>query len=212
MLPQGRMIATAGQAGAAMNALTSRSSLALFGVNLGIIGLAIAQDWTLPTILASYWLQSVIIGLFQARKMADLTVFSTEGVKMNDRPVDPTPATKYGMVAFFLVHYGFFHLVYALFILQYGAIAWGDVAISGFAFFANHLFSYLDNRHRARKTPPNIGTMMAFPYIRILPMHAFILGGALLAATGGWAIAFFMVLKTVADEAMHIIEHRSDSV
>jgi hypothetical protein len=195
-----------------MNALTSRSSLALLAVNLGVIGLAITQDWSLPTILASYWLQSVIIGLFQAQKMANLAVFSTEGVKMNDMPVDPTPATRRGMVAFFLVHYGFFHLVYALFIVQYGAIAWGDVAISGLAFFANHLFSYLDSRGRVRKTPPNIGAMMAFPYIRILPMHAFILGGALLAATGGWAIALFMVLKTIADEAMHVIEHRSDSV
>lgn len=196
----------------ALDALQSRSSLALLGVNLGVIALAITQDWSLPTILASYWLQSVIIGLFQARKMADLTLFSTEGVKMNDTPVEPTPGTKRSMVAFFLVHYGFFHLVYALFILQYGAIAWADVAICGLAFFANHLFSYLDNRNRPRKAPPNIGAMMAFPYIRILPMHAFILGGALLAATGGWAIAFFMVLKTVADEVMHAIEHRSEAV
>ncbi|RDV01105.1 DUF6498-containing protein [Undibacter mobilis] len=191
-----------------MEALVSRSSWALLGVNLGVIGLAVTQDWSLATVLASYWLQSIIIGLFQAQKMADLTVFSTEGVKMNDVPVQPTVATKRGMVAFFLVHYGFFHLVYAMFIVQYGAIAWGDVALSGLAFFANHLFSYLDNRGRVRKVPPNIGTMMAFPYIRILPMHAFIIGGALLAATGGWAIALFMALKTIADEAMHIIEHR----
>lgn len=191
-----------------MDALYSRSSLALLGVNLGVIGLAIAQDWALPTVLASYWLQSVIIGFFQALKMAELTVFSTDGVKMNDRPVDPTPGTKRGMVAFFLLHYGFFHLVYAMFIVQYGAIAWTEVAISGLAFFANHMFSYFENRNRPRKTPPNIGTMMAFPYIRILPMHAFIIGGALLAATGGWAVALFMVLKTIADEAMHVIEHR----
>jgi len=195
-----------------MQALYSRSSLALLCVNLGVIAVAMAQDWSLPTILASYWLQSVIIGLFQALKMVTLTVFSTEGVKMNDRPVAPTPATKYGMVAFFLLHYGLFHAVYALFIVQSGAIAWGDVAMSGAAFAANHLFSYLDNRNRARKTPPNIGTMMAFPYIRILPMHAFILGGALLAPTGGWAIALFMLLKTIADETMHAIEHRDAMV
>lgn len=195
-----------------MEALYSRSSLALLGVNLGVIGLAIAQDWALPTILASYWLQSVIIGLLQALKMAELTVFSTEGVKMNDRLVAPTPATRRSMVAFFLVHYGLFHAAYAFFIVDSGPIAWGDVAISGPAFFANHLFSYFDNRGRARKAPPNIGAMMAFPYIRILPMHGFILGGALLAPSGGWTIAFFMVLKTIADETMHAIEHRSDSV
>jgi hypothetical protein len=196
----------------ALNALKSRSSLVLLGVNIAVIGLAIAQDWSLPTILASYWLQSVIIGLFQALKMAELTVFSTDGVKMNDQPVAPTRATQRSMVAFFIVHYGLFHAAYAFFIVDSGPVAWGDVAISGVAFFANHLFSYIDNRGRPRKEPPNIGTMMAFPYIRILPMHGFILGGALLAPTGGWAIAFFMVLKTIADEAMHAIEHRSEAV
>lgn len=194
-----------------MQALYSRSSLALLAVNFGVIGLAIAQDWTLATILASYWLQSVIIGVFQALKMAELKVFSTEGVKMNDQPVDATPRTKYEMVGFFILHYGFFHAGYAAFIVQYGAIAWGDVAITGFAFFANHLVSYIVNRGRARKTPPNIGTMMSFPYIRIVPMHAFILGGAALGVTGGWATGFFMLLKTIADEVMHIIEHRDEA-
>jgi len=70
----------------------------------------------------------------------------------------------------------------------------------------------LDNRGRVCTIPSNIGTMMAFPYIRILPMHAFILGGALLAVTGSWAMALFMVLKTIADEAMHAIEHRNEAV
>ena len=69
----------------------------------------------------------------------------------------------------------------------------------------------LDNRGRVRTIPPNIGAMMAFPYILILPMQAFILGGALLGATDGWATALFMVLKTIADEAMHAsVRLRSD--
>ncbi|WP_168197803.1 hypothetical protein [Pseudolabrys sp. FHR47] len=35
---------------------------------------------------------------------------------------------------------------------------------------------------------------------------------ALLAATGGWAIALSIVFKTIADETMHLIQCRSESV
>jgi len=187
--------------------LVSPSALMLLGVNLGVIAAAYAGDWSLPTILVSYVTQSIIIGLFQAKKMADLTVFSTEGVKLNDHPVDPTPQTKHTMVVFFLLHYGFFHVAYMLVVLSWGAVDWPAVAGSSALFFANHLFSYVVNR-AAPKQPPNIGTMMFSPYVRIVPMHAFIMLGAFVAG-GSHGIVVFMVLKTLADETMHLIEHKT---
>lgn len=187
--------------------MISSSALVLLGANLGVIAAAYFGDWSLPTILVSYLMQSIIIGLFQAKKMADLTVFSTAGVKMNDQPVDPTPATKRGMVLFFLAHYGFFHAAYMATVLSWGAPEWPAVAGSSALFFANHLYSYLANRP-APKEPPNIGTMMFMPYVRILPMHAFIMLGAFTAG-GRSGIVLFMILKTLADEAMHLVEHRT---
>ena len=83
--------------------------------------------------------------------------------------------------------------------------------LSGAAFFANHLFSYVMNRNRAGKRIPNIGSMMFFPYVRIMPMHVFIVVGAL-AAGPHFALVFFLILKTLADEAMHAIEHYSDTL
>ena len=196
-----------------MQALLSKSALSLFGVNLAVIALAIWGDWSLPTVLASYWLQSVIIGLFQARKMWELKVFSTEGLKMNGQPVDPTPATKRSVVLFFLFHYGIFHAAYAGFILagEGGAPYWPEVLICGAFFFANHLYSYWAHRGRAPKRVPNIGGMMFFPYIRIVPMHIFILLGAFAAGGSTAALVVFMVLKTIADETMHAIEHRGEA-
>ena len=192
-----------------MHGLFTRSALSLLGVNLGVIVFAVMDAWSLSTILASYWMQSVIIGIFQAKKMLDLKIFSTDGLKINDRPVAPTTATQWKVVLFFLFHYGIFHAAYAGFILSTGVTPdWLDVLLSAAAFFANHLFSYFANRNRARKSIPNIGTMMFFPYIRIIPMHIFIVFGAL-AAGPTFGLVFFLILKTLADEAMHVIEHRS---
>jgi hypothetical protein len=190
-----------------MQGLFSRSELSLLAVNFGVIVFAVVGAWSLPTILASYWLQSVIIGVFQAKKMSDLTVFSTDNLKMNGHPVEPTDATRRKVVLFFLVHYGFFHAVYAAFILSAGTPYWPDVLLSGAAFFANHLYSYSVNRNNPPKRIPNIGSMMFFPYIRIIPMHAFIVFGGLMA-TSRHALVIFLILKTLADEAMHAIEHR----
>ena len=191
-----------------MQGLLSTSALSLLGVNLGVIAFAVIDDWSLATILASYLAQSVIIGLFQAKKISDLTVFSTEGFRMNDQPVDPTPATRRKVVLFFLMHYGIFHAVYAGFILSSGQPDWLDVLVSGAAFFANHLYSYVVNRNHPPRRIPNIGSMMFFPYIRIIPMHVFIVFGAL-AAGPTFGLVFFLILKTLADEVMHLIEHRS---
>jgi hypothetical protein len=82
------------------------------------------------------------------------------------------------------------------------------VLLAGAAFFANHLFSYFANRNRARTRIANIGSMMFFPYIRIIPMHVFIVFGAFAAGPSS-GLVFFLILKTIADEAMHAIEHRS---
>ncbi len=185
----------------------SPSALVLLGANLGVMAAAYAGDWSLPTILASYVMQSVLIGLFQAKKMADLKVFRTDGMTLNGQPLDPTPITRGQVVLFFLLHYGGFHAVYLVVVLSWGAPDWTAVAGSSALFFANHLYSYLANR-AAPKQPPNIGTMMVMPYVRILPMHAFMMTGAYVAG-GGSGIVLFMLLKTLADEAMHLWEHRT---
>jgi hypothetical protein len=198
----------AASGGGGMPGLISPSALMLLAANLGVIAAAYAGDWSLPTVLASYLAQSVVIGLFQAKKMADLQAFSTAGLTMNGHAVDPTPATRRSVVLFFLAHYGFFHLVYAVFVARFGVIDWRAVAASCALFFANHLFSYFSSREALSKRVPNIGTMMFTPYIRILPMHIFILAGAFLGVGSSGMIAF-MALKTLADEAMHLVEHRT---
>jgi Family of unknown function (DUF6498) len=191
--------------------LVSPSALSLLAVNVGVIFFAVRDEWSLSTILMSYLTQSVIIGVFQAVKMADLKAFSTGGYKINHWPVPATQTAKWFIVLIFVVHYGFFQFAYANYVLEVGTPYWPDVLLSGMAFYANHLFSFFMNRNRTSKRIPNIKTMMVFPYVRILPMHAFIMAGALTAAEH-FALVFFLILKTLADEATHAIEHYSDTL
>ncbi len=74
-------------------------------------------------------------------------------------------------------------------------------------FFFNHRYSYTWNRERDATRKPNIGFIMFFPYVRILPMHTMILMGNHFAGDSTGRLVMFLLLKTLADVAMHVIEH-----
>ena len=77
------------------------------------------------------------------------------------------------------------------------------------AFAVNHYFSHVQNRELDRRGKPNIGTMLFLPYARILPMHLLIVMGATVGGDSRATLAFFIVLKTLADAVMHVVEHRA---
>ena len=60
--------------------------------------------------------------------------------------------------------------------------------------------------HRKYETMASVGILMFMPYGRIVPMHAIVLSGLVFAPTG-IGIAIFIVLKTAAYVAMHVVEH-----
>ena len=78
------------------------------------------------------------------------------------------------------INYGFFHFAYLIFLLT-GTFtkAYGNIPnyvelkyifLTALLFFVNHLFSYFYNRPRDTKKQ-NIGSLMFYPYARIIPMH-----------------------------------------
>lgn len=184
----------------------------LIGANILALGIAYYQDWSAVSLMLLYWGQSVVIGIANVFRMLALDRFSTEDFTMNNQPVDPTPETKRKVAAFFALHYGIFHLVYFGFLASesHGAqvfAPWYWLCIAGFA--ANHFWSYRYNRDLDRQGTPNIGTLMFTPYIRIVPMHLTIIFGGALAISGTHSgLLMFGALKTVADVAMHAVEHR----
>lgn len=181
------------------------SALVLILSNLITIILAVIFSWSIMIILWSYWLQSVIIGFFNFFKILSLKNYSAERVKL-------------GAAVFFAFHYGFFHLAYALFLAGFSffsqSISFGDltfVLLSGIIFFFNHLFSFLYFKNKSNKKNQNIGSVMMFPYLRIIPMHFIIVFGGIFLVTGigsVFVLILFLLLKTAADLAMHLIEHK----
>jgi hypothetical protein len=88
-----------------------------------------------------------------------------------------------------------------------GVLAWAGLAVCVVAFYLNHRFSYRYNREREAGRVPNIGSIMFFPYVRIIPMHLMIVAGSRLKGNSGKGLMVFLLLKTVADVAMHVIGH-----
>jgi hypothetical protein len=188
------------------------STWSLLIANAITIGFATIEGWDLGPLLWIYWCQSVIIGIFNFIRILTLNQFSTENFKVNERQPAPTRATLRSTAFFFLVHYGIFHVCYLLFLMsdlgRRPPQLWPAVLCVG-TFFANHLLSFFHNFRRDRARVPNLGTVMFFPYARILPMHLTIIFGAFAAYQTG-AVILFLALKTVADLIMHSIEHREE--
>ena len=196
----------------------TNSAWMLVASNIFTIALAIFQQWEIGYIVMSYWIQSVIIGIFQFVKILDLKEFDTTGFTINDRPAPPTTGTKYHTAFFFLMHYGFFHFIYAFFLVasafdNLDTYPWGYIAMVTLLFVANHLYSFLTNRAHDRSIKRNIGHMMFIPYTRIIPMHITLVFAGSMSnyiqsqSAQQLILAFFLGLKTVADLIMHLYEH-----
>lgn len=184
------------------------STISLLFANLLIIFFAVVQKWDVSTVLWVYWMQSIIIGFFQFLKILSLKKFSTENFKINNQPASPTTQTKTFTAFFFAFHYGFFHFIYAIFLFNFftnQSLDFTYLFLGGLIFFINHTFSYFHNRIVDEQKTQNIGTLMFSPYARIVPMHLIIIFGAIL---GQSVLIVFLLLKTLADLAIHTIKHK----
>ena len=199
------------------NLFYDRSLWLLLASNTVTILVAVLQNWDLLAVMWVYWFQSVVIGSFNFLRIRQLREFSTEGFRINRRSVEPTPETKSRVARFFLLHYGFFHLLYFMFLLVFSGTGMfssgGENPLTSadlkyiipvaLLFLGNHLYSYFYNRPRDTGRP-NIGTLMFYPYARIIPMHLTIVLGFFISSP----LLFFLLLKTLADAIMHVVEHR----
>lgn len=193
--------------------------ISLIIANIITIFLAVTQNWSLIQILWIYWCQSIIIGFFNFIRMLSLKDFSTEGVLINNKPVAPTGTVKTLLAFFFAFHYGLFHLGYAFFLIMLPLFSLFSgsqinfsftdflfVPIMAGIFFINHLISFLFYKNKHKKQ--SIGKVMIFPYARIIPMHFTIMLAAVIGIANPLLLLFFLLLKTVADTVMHVIEHK----
>lgn len=196
----------------AFSLLRDPSAFSLLFSNIVVIGLAIRDSWSLSTLLAAYLAQSVIIGVFTLIKILSLKNFSTEGFKIGNESVEPTRETQRRCAFLFALTYGFFHFIYTIFVIvdsTGGVIEMRHVFSGAVYFLAHHTYSFFRHGHEREKLQ-NIGKVMIFPFVRILPMHLSIIFGTFIISIlkFNWlGVLFFIVLKTMADILMHVIEH-----
>jgi hypothetical protein len=207
------------------------SVVGIVGANALTLAAAVWQEWGLLHLLWPFWIQSAIIGWYARRRILLLQQFSTDDLRMNNQPVEPTPETQGKVANFFALHYGLFHLGYLVFLVQATAVASGGIlpvvqedsgrtvdflvgqvtgfdwlifAALAFTFWRSHRASHLEHVEADLSRVPNVGTLMFMPYARVLPMHMTIILGASIGAGAVW---LFVLLKTGADVVMHKIEH-----
>lgn len=148
-----------------------------------------------------YMMQSILIGLVHVVK---LNVYRFAPAT---RPADwKNPRA---LSLFFLVHYGFFHFVYAFFIPPAG-VNW-QVVLEGAAIFSLALIWNTIRHYKSESSGQyNANDFMFLPYLRIIPIHfAIILGGFLSAVTGSFSAVFVIlaVIKTAMELGMEYFQH-----
>lgn len=195
------------------------SALSIVLMNMAVlVGALLAGEGPL-WLMWPYWIQSMVIGYYNVRRIQKLQRFSTSGLKINGASVEPTPATRRQTWTFFTAHYGIFHFGYAMFLVTYASNGFESAPPSGgsdwdwlwyvvafVGFLVSHGQSHREHVAADLKGTPNVGTLMFMPYLRIIPMHLTIIFGSMLGG-GRLALLMFGLLKTAADVAMHKVEH-----
>jgi hypothetical protein len=192
-------------------------SSAVFLILANLIPLigALAWGWSILEIVAVYWAENLVIGLF--------TIFRLFTVATPDVETGAIRA-KIAISVFFILHYGLFCLVHGVFVFALlgdsneinsptanlaifaGPLKWAILALAvshGFSFFANYL-------GRGENLASSILEQIAAPYPRIIVLHlAILLGAFAVQALGSpvFLLATLVIGKTLLDLKLHRLAH-----
>jgi len=157
------------------------------------------------TVVWIYWFQSVTIGLFNFIDLLTIKNFDPGEMRLNNQPV--TESNKGCTAWFFMVHYGGFHLGYAIFILKdFGvrSVNTSVLLLGVGAFFLEAIIGFVRQKQLEQTVKFKIGSLFFLPYLRIVPMHLMIL----LPAFFGWKPSIiFLGLKMAADILSFFLYH-----
>ena len=192
--------------------LTRPSVLALLLANIFPLIGVVALGWNTFLVLALFWAENVVIGVYAAVKM--LLVSSA------------TVSARLSAAIFFCVHYGLFAVGHGLFVYfvfgsfidssPEGTSAWQTVLSSEMMWgvlvlMVSHGFSFVYNYVRGgeyRRT--NLNAEMQQPYGRVVLLHVTIIFGGFLVMLFGSPVVglvLLVALKTVIDLRAHLRQH-----
>lgn len=214
--------------------LRHKSALALILANLIPLGGVLFFGWRTFDVVFVFWMENVVIGLFNVAKM--LTYGAMGKAVMKGLPAMPRIGMMLGMLfmaGFFTVHYGTFCFVHGLFVVS---LLGGSLGNSGFpnpfaraldeimgglgyAFLAlvishgiSFALNYLKGGEYKRVNPP---LLMVAPYGRIVILHIAILFGAFISIALGSGVGILVILivgKILLDLTLHLKERESGAL
>ena len=176
-------------------------------MNSYLIYYYLQQPGEFNTIIWIYWMQSVLIGLFNFFDLMSVRNPDESSMKMNNQPVTKS---NMGCAAwFFLFHFGFFHFVYAIFLLTSNLKGANGkiILITAGIFLAESTIQLIRKKRIPETEKVNVGKMFMTPYLRIVPMHLVILLPSFLGIAGS---LIFLVLKMIADVGMYLLTTQKD--
>ena len=192
--------------------LTRPSVLALLLANVFPLIGVVALGWDTFLVLALFWVENVVIGVYTALKM--LLVSSAA-----------VPA-RLSAALFFCVHYGIFTAVHGIFVfVVFGSImdsapgdpsAWETIVGSqvlwgALVLLVSHGVSFVFNYiRRGEYRQAHLSAVMQEPYGRVVLLHLTIIFGGFLVMALGSPVAgllLLVALKTVMDIRAHLRQH-----
>jgi hypothetical protein len=175
--------------------------------------LYVIKEVSVGEVIWVYFMQSVLIGAQYFSRMLAMAFRSDT-------------KWRFGMPFFFLIHYGGFHFVYLVFLIIITVsndvnnnwdINFRLLLYSCSALLINMIFSTISDIKSERTEEKTPATLMFIPYLRVFPMHIFILLGFNVATNKqpmNWllnmdAFLVFIVLKTLSDIIFHILVNKT---
>lgn len=178
--------------------------------NAATVVAALFFRWDVGQLLWPYWIQSVIVGWYARKRIANLPDAGAGDAAAGKQTDSEGESGTMSFALFFALHYGFFHLLYAGFLHEMHPVSGAREALvllaCGASFALSQRATYAAQHAADLRRPPAVGALMALPYLRVVPMHLAILVGANFSGTG--ALLFFAALKTAADVLLDWFDRR----
>ncbi len=192
--------------------------------------------WKIGDIMALYWIENVIIGVFNIPKILLAQFDPGNLIKIASKQMISVAAAlnKISTVIFYIIHYGGFSLghglfVYVLFIenalagqrvdpptLQTILHIITELKVAIVLLFASHLLSFVQNTIGKKEyLTKNVNQAMFDPYKRVLILHVTLIIGASATAIFHHQIAaliILIILKIFVDMTAHIQSHQINRV
>ena len=170
----------------AKDAFLKPSVWALIAANLFPVAGVLFFGWDTFLLLVLFWAENLVVGFYNVIKMA----LAGGGA---------SPAEKFALIPFFIVHYGMFTMVHGIFVFvmfggvtdegadfsKFGEIGWGFVALlisHGVSLVTNYIQGGEYKRTDARM-------LMMAPYGRVVVLHLTIIASGFLMAFLGAPLA-----------------------